>query len=89
MPSVAAEMAREIADHYWADAPYRLDRAGHQRDGSQELTAEEAARVRDNVVLVTVSALRCAYPGIDDAAYARACGAGLLEGTILHGRRIR
>ena len=27
----ALEFAAEISSHDWSDAPYRLDRAGHQR----------------------------------------------------------
>jgi hypothetical protein len=30
---LAREFATEIANHDWSDAPYRCDRAGHDRTG--------------------------------------------------------
>lgn len=55
---IAQQFADEIRLHDWNDAPYRADRAGHQRasDGSrqskQTLTSDEVEILRLNVVWV-------------------------------------
>lgn len=75
----AQEMAAEIAGHDWSDAPYRLDRAGHQRSTDTKrsmdvLEGSEPDWVRWNVVMVTAQVLLLQDPGMDIVEYAIACG---------------
>ena len=76
----ARELAAEIKSHDFSDAPYRFDRAGHQRrfDGkkksSKVLTAEETNFLRTNVMFVTAQVLKYEDPNLDLHEYATACG---------------
>ena len=75
---IALEFAAEIANHDWSDAPYRLDRAGHQREhdsnrGTNVLTLEETDAVRTNVMWVTAQVLLHADPNLNLLEYAQAC----------------
>jgi hypothetical protein len=72
-------MAAEIRQHDWSDAPWRIDRAGHDRSkdsnrGPQTLSPEETERVRTNVMWTTAQALGHADPNFDIYEYAEACG---------------
>lgn len=76
---IAREMAAEIASHDWSDAPYRRDRAGHQRStdakrGDIVLDRDETETVRINVAWVTAQVLKHADPNLDLHAYLNACG---------------
>lgn len=76
---LATEFAAEIAHHDWSDAPWRLDRAGHQRHTDtnrreQVLTDNETDRVRTNVMWVTAQVLKHLDPNLDLHEYATACG---------------
>lgn len=77
---LAREFAAEIASHDWSDAPYRLDRAGHQRrrdsrkSTDEPLGHREAARIRTNVMWVTAQVLKHSDPNLDLHEYAEACG---------------
>lgn len=76
---LATEFAAEIAKHDWSDAPWRLDRAGHDRitDTNRDervLTPKEADRVRTNVMWVTAQVLKHLDPNLDLHEYAVACG---------------
>jgi len=78
---LAAEMAAEIASHDWSDAPYRLDRAGHQRaiDSPKRrtrdvLSPDQTDYLRTNVMWVTAQVLKHADPNLDLHEYAAACG---------------
>lgn len=76
------EFAAEISSHDWSDAPYRLDRAGHQRrtdrrsrDSDQKpLSVEETNRVLTNVVWVVAQVLKHEDPNFDIYEFAAACG---------------
>ena len=79
MNRLAREMAAEIAAHDWSDAPWRIDRAGHQRSqdsnkGDEVLDERETDRVRTNVMWVTLQVLKHADPNIDETEFAVACG---------------
>lgn len=98
---LAREFAAEIASHDWSDAPYRLDRAGHQRRRDSRRTAEslndqETDRLRANVMWVTAQVLKHADPNLDLHEYAAACGVprsithrtdGSRSGAITYGLR--
>lgn len=98
---LARELAAEIYSHDWSDAPYRLDRAGHQRRtdskrGDEQLDAVETDRVRTNVMWVTAQVLKHADPNLDLHEYAAACGVprsithrtnGSPSGAITYGLR--
>jgi hypothetical protein len=77
---LAREFAAEINYHDWSDAPYRLDRAGHQRDHdkskatSQQLTTAETDKVRTNVMWVVAQVLGHADPNFDVFEFAEWCG---------------
>ena len=76
---LATEFAAEIANHDWSDAPWRLDRAGHDRvtdshRGDKCLTEEETDRVRTNVMWVTAQVLWHMDPNPDVHEFATACG---------------
>jgi hypothetical protein len=76
----AAEFAAEIKNHDWSDAPFRADRAGHQRwmDGNnphiRQLDPAEADIVRLNVMWVTAQVLAHQDPQFDVYEFAEACG---------------
>ena len=76
---LAREFAAEISSHDWSDAPYRFDRAGHQRywdsratDG--QLEPNETDNVLLNVMAVTAQVLRNLDPNLDVHEFAEACG---------------
>jgi len=76
---IAREMTAEIASHDWSDAPYRLDRAGHQRRtdnkrGDLVLEPDQVDAVRINVAWVTCQVLKHADPNLDEHEYLAACG---------------
>lgn len=96
----AREFAAEISSHDWSDAPYRLDRAGHDRriDRTEgpELSRVETDRVRTNVMWVVAQVLKHEDPNLDLWEFAAACGVprsisrrsdGSLSGVISHGLR--
>jgi len=80
---LASEFAAEIRLHDWSDAPYRMDRAGHQLSddgpnrlsGRSPLTADETDAVRMNVIWVTAQVLKHADLGLDLYEFAAAAGA--------------
>ncbi|WP_019066174.1 hypothetical protein [Streptomyces hokutonensis] len=89
LSKVASDFAREIRNHDWSDAPYRLDRAGHDRAtdtraGERVLTAEETDAVRTNVMWVTAQVLGHQDPNLDVYEFAEACGINTLT---RHGQR--
>lgn len=76
---LAAEMAAEIRQHDWSDAPFRADRAGHDRKtdtnrGTDVLSAVETENVKINAVWVTAQVLGYNDPAFDVLEYAAACG---------------
>jgi hypothetical protein len=77
---LAREFADEIRHHDWSDAPFREDRAGHQREhdgrnaASQQLTEPETASVRTNVMWVVAQVLGHADPNFDPYEFAEWCG---------------
>lgn len=76
---LAREFAAEIANHDWSDAPYRLDRAGHNREWDTNRVDEvlnewRTDAVRTNVMWVTAQVLLHADPNLDLHEYAEACG---------------
>ncbi|WP_458681631.1 hypothetical protein [Prescottella equi] len=84
---LAAEFAAEIANHDWSDAPFRIDRAGHDRadDSPAKLTRQlnavpdhsglsEVEKVRLNVVWVTAQVLQHADPNLDLEEFAKRSG---------------
>jgi len=85
---LAREFAAEIKQHDWSDAPWRIDRAGHDRKtdtkaGTTVLSAEETDRVRWNAVLVTAQVLKYSDPDLNLAEFAIACGLPpRLTGTV-------
>jgi hypothetical protein len=96
---LAQEFAAEISNHDWSDAPYRFDRAGHDRtvDGNRgdQLKPHEANAVRMNVMAVTAQVLGYQDPNFDEYEFAEACGVDTRtasgrpkSGTIRAGLRI-
>jgi hypothetical protein len=77
---LAREFAAEINYHDWSDAPFRLDRAGHQRDHdghratSQQLSPSETDKVRTNVMWMVAQVLGHADPNFDIFEFAEWCG---------------
>ncbi|MGH3612242.1 MAG: hypothetical protein ACRDRK_06485 [Pseudonocardia sp.] len=77
---LAREFAAEINYHDWSDAPYRLDRAGHQREDDhnrapvRQLDQRETDNIRTNVMWVTAQVLAHADPNFDVYEYAEWCG---------------
>ena len=89
---LAREFAAEIRGHDWSDAPYRLDRAGHQREGDthrskEQLTVEEGNRVRANVALVVAQVLGYGDPNLEVEEFVAACRVELSPGEIHYGLR--
>lgn len=90
---LAAEFAAEIKQHDWSDAPWRIDRAGHQREhdsnaGHQVLSPEETDNIRTNVMWVAAQVLAHADPNFDPQEFAAACGVSLPAGYIAAGLRM-
>jgi hypothetical protein len=75
---LAREFAAEIANHDWSDAPFRADRAGHDRTRENTTAAvlqpNETKIVRMNVMWVTAQVLGHADANFDEYEFARACG---------------
>ena len=78
---LAREFAAEIHNHDWSDAPYRADRAGHQRefDTPRKTTAEPLSQaetdcIRLNVMWVVAQVLGHADPNFDPYEFADMCG---------------
>ena len=79
---IAREMAAQINSHDWSDAPYRLDRAGHQRhldsksksSTKQPLDPTETDYVRTNVMWNVAQVLIHQDPNFDVYEFAAACG---------------
>jgi hypothetical protein len=76
---LAQEFAAEIKQHGWSDAPYRADRAGHDRArdskrSAEELAPEETEKVLLNVMWVTAQVLGHADANFDVVEFAGACG---------------
>lgn len=93
----AQEFADEIRLQDWSDAPYRADRAGHDREhdtnqGDQVLSEAETDVVRMNVMWVTAQVLGHSDPNFDEYEFAEACGVrakswGRKSGVIAAGLR--
>jgi len=78
---LAEAFAAEIRNHDWSDAPWRADRAGHDRSndsnrvGQQfQLPPDETATVRLNVMWVTAQVLAYMDPNFDVYEFAEAAG---------------
>ncbi|MFP1663553.1 hypothetical protein ACLCDR_19150 [Streptomyces cavourensis] len=97
---LAQELAAEIAQHDWQDAPYRMDRAGHSRVNDSDakrsknvLSEEDTDRVRTNVMWVVAQTLGYSDPNFDVYEFAEACGVntrtkqGAKDGSIASGLR--
>lgn len=97
LSKLAQQMADEIRQHDWSDAPYRADRAGHRRDDDKQPTRQleptQTDLVRMNVMWVTAQVLAYQDPNFDVYEYAEACGvktttrAGNRNGGIIAGLR--
>ena len=99
----AEEVAAGIRAHNWSDAPWRLDRAGHNRSTdpkrpAEHLDPDETDRVRTNVMWVTAQVLLHADPNFSVEEFAVACGIprgithrsdGKFSGALAGGLRIR
>lgn len=92
---LAAEMAAEIRQHDWSDAPFRADRAGHDRktDSNRRpevLSVVETENVKTNAMWVTAQVLGYNDPTFDVVEYAAACGVSNIRtgGWIRAGVRI-
>lgn len=94
----AREIAAEIRLQDWSDAPYRADRAGHNRAhdtnrGAEVLTPLQTDVVRMNVMWVAAQVLAYADPNLDEYEFAEACGVNTLtrygrrDGSISAGLR--
>lgn len=89
---LAREFAAEIRQHDWSDAPWRIDRAGHDRQidtkaGDEQLSPRETDNVRLNVAWVTAQVLGHADPNLNITEFADACGvledrAGILKAGL-------
>lgn len=77
---LAAEFAAEIKQQDWSDAPFRPDRAGHQRwmDGNnpaiRQLESDETDILKLNIMWNTAQVLAHRDPNFDVYEYAEACG---------------
>jgi hypothetical protein len=76
---LAAAFAAEIRNHDWSDAPFRADRAGHDRsmDSNRvvpQLQPIETECVRLNVMWVTAQVLAYMDPSFDPYEFAEAAG---------------
>lgn len=88
---LAQEFAAEIRRHDWSDAPYRMDRAGHQnaddKRSAKQLETHETHSIRTNVMWVAAQVLAHADPNFDTHEFATACGVVLPPGIIEAGLR--
>lgn len=85
---LAQQFADEIRLQDWSDAPYRADRAGHNREfdtnrnaGFLEPTQTDVVRL--NVMWVTAQVLAYNDPNFDVVEYAAACGCASISKGIL------
>ncbi|CAM5477784.1 hypothetical protein SVIRM249S_03721 [Streptomyces viridochromogenes] len=95
---LAQEFAAEIKQHDWSDAPYRPDRAGHNRERDDKssklpvLDPDETEVLRLNVMWVTAQVLAHAdQTNFDVVEFAQACGVNTQKwkGGIQQGLRTR
>ncbi|MFD5342295.1 hypothetical protein ACFWJY_00615 [Streptomyces anulatus] len=94
---IAAQFAAEINQHDWSDAPYRADRAGHQRavdrTNSDQLKPQEIEVLKMNVAWVTGQVLAFNDPNFNEHEFFAACGlnprstSGQLSGWVTNGLR--
>ena len=74
----ASQFAAEIKNHDWSDSPWRLDRAGHDRNmdraKSRTLEPDEAENVKVNAMWVTAQVLAYSDPNFSVEEFAVACG---------------
>lgn len=95
---IALLHADEIRNHDWSDAPFREDRAGHNRAtdtkaGEDVLDPIQTDRVKMNVMWTTAQVLRYMDPNFDVYQFAAACGlkihtpSGRIDGSIDAGLR--
>ncbi|KOU62026.1 hypothetical protein ADK57_25615 [Streptomyces sp. MMG1533] len=96
---LASEFAAEINNHDWSDAPYRRDRAGHNRSRDpkappEPLSARQTDYVQTNVMWVVAQVLGYEDPNFDPCEFAEACGVDMVsnhslsKASILAGLRI-
>jgi hypothetical protein len=77
---LAAAFAAEIRNHEWSDAPFRADRAGHNRqtdsnsNGVPQLSPSETDTVRLNVMWVCAQTLAYMDANFDVFEFAEAAG---------------
>ena len=78
---MASQLADEVRNHDWSDAPYRFDRAGHQRDfdspgkrSAQVLDERETTILVANVAAVLAQVLRHNDPNLPLQEFFEACG---------------
>lgn len=75
---IAADLAAEIKFQDWSDAPYRADKAGHNREidrtSATQLSKQETDVVRMNAMWVTAQVLGYHDPNFDAYEFAEACG---------------
>ncbi|MQY11489.1 hypothetical protein SRB5_16080 [Streptomyces sp. RB5] len=95
----AAQLAAEIKQHDWSDAPYRADKAGHNRqmDGRNatptQLDPQQTRMLTMNVAWVAAQVLAYNDPNLDEHEFFEACGLnarnkdGRLSGGVTHGLR--
>jgi hypothetical protein len=92
---IASQHAAEIRNHDWSDAPWRADRAGHDRKADSKasshepLNARETDTVRLNAMWVTAQVLAYNDPNFDVVEFAAECGCKLDEGGLRAGLRSR
>ncbi|WP_147312453.1 hypothetical protein [Thermomonospora umbrina] len=92
MSRLAEQFAAEISNHYWGDAPYRADRAGHRPEDDhpsrrhEPLPAPQADNIRMNVMWVVAQVLGYNDPNFDVYEFAEASG---VDTTTSTGRRNR
>lgn len=92
---LAAEFAAEIKLHDWSDAPWRIDKAGHQREDDKlgkrsehQLPRQHAMNVRTNAMWVAAQVLAHRDPNFDVGEFAEACGVtGLSRAALEAGLR--
>lgn len=89
----AAMHAAEIKLMDWSDAPFRTDKAGHQRAHDSNrgptpvLDQSQTDAVRMNVMWVTAQVLGYEDPNFDPEEFAKACGVTAPSGWLYAGLR--
>ncbi|MFF7038754.1 hypothetical protein [Streptomyces griseus] len=96
---IAAQFAAEIKQHDWSDAPYRADKAGHNRqmDGRNatptQLPPEQTEMVTKNAAWVVAQVLAYNDPNFNEHEFFEACGLnartkdGRLSSSVTYGLR--